>query len=220
MPSLLDTFLFGVLPYLCLAVFVLGSIYRNVVRKLEWTAKSSEFFERAALGPAILCWHWGIITLFVAHLIGWTGGAMNSATLINVFHWLGMAGGVFALYGLLLALARRIVIPTVRAMSKPEDYILLVWFSVIIILALVQVLVQQKFGLSMVVAPWLTGVFLLNPDPAIMAGLTAISKIHITLAMLLAAYWPFTKLVHVFSYPFTYFWRPYQNIRAYQRMIR
>jgi len=220
MPSPLDTFLFAVLPYLCFVVFLLASVYRNVVQRLDWTARSSEFFERTTLGPATLCWHWGIITLFTAHLLGWVGGLTNSTTLIAVFHWMGLAGGVFALYGILLALARRIIIPSVRAMSRTEDYLLPAWFAVIMILALYQVLVQRKFGLSMVVAPWLTSVFTLHPDPVLMAGLTTISKIHITLAMLLAAYWPFTKLVHVFSYPFDYLWRPYQSVRAYQRVIR
>jgi len=210
MPSL-DEILFGVLPYLCLAVFIGGSIYRNVFQRL---------FERSTLGPAMLSWHWGVIILFTAHVLGWIGGTINSTQLVTVFRWMGMVGGVFALYGAILALARRIFIPTVRSASAAEDYVLLAWFITTMFLALYQVLVQQKFGLSMVVGPWLTGVFLLRPDPALMTGLTTISKIHVTLGMLLLAYWPFTKLVHVFSYPFTYVRRPYQILRTYQRMVR
>jgi nitrate reductase gamma subunit len=39
-------------------------------------------------------------------------------------------------------------------------------------------------------------------------------QIHAMLAMLLFALWPFTRLVHVFSAPIGYLWRPYIVYRS------
>jgi nitrate reductase gamma subunit len=42
-----------------------------------------------------------------------------------------------------------------------------------------------------------------------------VNKLHIIVAMLFFAYFPFTKLVHVFSYPFGYFTRSFISMRTY-----
>ena len=47
------------------------------------------------------------------------------------------------------------------------------------------------------------------------AGAPLINKLHIIFALLFFAYLPFTKLVHVFSYPFKYMIRPFISMRRY-----
>ncbi|MBI2303867.1 MAG: respiratory nitrate reductase subunit gamma [Chloroflexi bacterium] len=220
MPNLWDEILFGILPYVAAALFFGGAIYRGVVRPLEWSTRASGFFERPSMGIASLALHWGIIVLFVAHLFGWVGGLMGSMTMSQIFYWMGVVAGASVLYGVLAALIRRIMVPEMRAMSMAEDYILLTFLLVIVILALYQVLVGQLFGLALTVAPWLSSVFQLSPDVKLMSGLTLIIKAHITLSLLFIAYWPYTKMVHVLALPWRYFYRPYLTVRLYRRMVR
>ena len=71
------------------------------------------------------------------------------------------------------------------------------------------------FGISYSVGPWIGGVFKLQPDVSMIAGAPLVNKLHIILALLFFAYLPFTKLVHVFSYPFKYITRPFISMRRY-----
>lgn len=220
MPSLLDEILFAVLPYIALALFVSGLIYRGMVKPLEWTSRASGFFERTSMGIASLALHWGIIFLFIAHLIGLIGGLTLSQTLSRVFYWMGVIAGTAVFYGSLVVLVRRITVREMRVTSLAEDYVIPSFVLLIAGLALYQVLVGQLFGLSLSVAPWLVSIFKFSPDAGLMADLSLVTKAHITLALLLIAYWPYTKLVHVIALPWRYFYRPYQSIRLYRRMVR
>ena len=43
---MLNQFLWVILPYICMATFIIGHIARYRFDKLSWTAKSSEFIEK------------------------------------------------------------------------------------------------------------------------------------------------------------------------------
>ena len=109
-----DNFFFIGLPYITIIVFFGGIIYRGFSRALSghrgkwdwtvrgdylWTTRSTGFFGRASIGPASLCLHWGVLILFVAHLVGFVGGAYNFAAWVEFFRWAGLAGGILFLYG-------------------------------------------------------------------------------------------------------------------------
>ena len=47
------------------------------------------------------------------------------------------------------------------------------------------------------------------------AGAPLINKLHIIVALCFFAYLPFTKLVHVVSFPFGYIARPFISMRKY-----
>jgi respiratory nitrate reductase gamma subunit len=110
---------------------------------------------------------------------------------------------------------RRITIPQVKAMSTPDDYIVLLFLIVIGGLGLYQSAVELVFGVSYSVGPWISGVFKLQPDVSKIVGAPLVNKLHIIFALLFFAYLPFTKLVHVFSYPFGYITRPFISMRKY-----
>ena len=59
------------------------------------------------------------------------------------------------------------------------------------------------------VSPWFRSIFLLNPQPELMAESLPSFQIHAVAGMLLFIIWPFTRLVHAFSAPFGYLFRPY-----------
>lgn len=232
---MVDNFFFVALPYIALLLFVGGSAYRAFTGvktafrgKMDWTARgdllwttrSTGFFGRASIGPATLTLHWGLLILFVTHVLGFIGGAGNWPGLVDFFRWVGMAGGLLVLYGASWALVRRLVAPQLRAMSTLEDYIVLLFLIVILGLGLYHSVVQLAFGVSYAVGPWLVGFFTLQPDARLMAGASFAVKLHMVVAMVFFAYLPFTKLVHLFSYPFAYITRPYISMRRYVGLKR
>lgn len=225
-----DNFFFIGLPYITIVLFFGGTAFRafsGIVSSYRgswdwtargdylWTTRSTGFFGRASIGPASLCMHWGLIILFFAHLIGFIGGAYGLAAWVDFFRWTGLGAGVLFLYGVLWAFARRLVIPQVKAMSTLDDYIVLLFLIVIGGLGLYQSAVELVFGVSYSAGPWIASVFTLQPDASIIAGAPLINKLHIVFALLFFAYFPFTKLVHVFSYPFGYITRPYVSMRRF-----
>ena len=64
------------------------------------------------------------------------------------------------------------------------------------------------------ISPWFRSLFLLQPDPDIMAGVPMSFQVHILVAFTLFAFWPFTRLVHAFSAPVGYLTRPYVVYRS------
>ncbi len=225
-----DNFFFIGLPYIAIVMFFGGIIYRGFSGMMSghrgkwdwsargdylWTTRSTGFFGRASIGPAALCLHWGIVILFFAHVIGLIGGAYNLASWVDFFRWAGLLGGVLFFYGIVWALVRRFVIPQVKAMSRAEDYIVLVFLILISGFGLYQSGVELVFGVSYSAGPWLGGILKLQPDVTMIAGAPLINKLHIIIALVFFAYFPFTKLVHVFSYPFGYITRPFISMRSY-----
>jgi nitrate reductase gamma subunit len=228
-----DAFFFIGLAYISLCLFFGGIIYRTFSGVMSryrgkwdwsargdylWTTRSTGFFGRASIGPASLCLHWGIIILFLAHVAGLIGGAYNLSNWVDLFRWGGLFGGILFFYGIVWALLRRIFIAQVRAMSTPDDYIILLLLVLISGFGLYQSGVELMFGVSYAAGPWLGGILKLRPDVSTIAGIPLINKLHIIFAMLFFAYLPFTKLVHIFSYPFTYISRPFITMRGIEAL--
>lgn len=232
---MLDNFLFGGLPYITLVLFVGGSFYRaftglksrfrgkpdwSARGDFLWTTRSTGFFGRASIGPAALCLHWGLVILVISHILGFFGGGLNSSSLVDFFRWAGMFGGILLLYGVSWAFIRRLTLPQLRAMSTNEDYLVLLFLIVISGLGLYVSAVQLIFGLSYGVGPWFYGLLTLRPDPTLLSGFPLLAKLHLIVNFIFLAYFPFTKLVHMFSYPFEYITRPYISMRGYRALKR
>ncbi len=58
-------------------------------------------------------------------------------------------------------------------------------------------------------SPWFRSIFILQPDVDSMREASAAFKVHTLIGMLLFAVWPFTRLVHAFTAPLGYLFRPY-----------
>lgn len=225
-----DNFFFIGLPYITIVLLIGGTIYRGLSGMMSghrgkwdlsargdylWTTRSTGFFGRASIGPASLCLHWGVIVLFVAHVAGLVGGAYKLASWVDFFRWAGLGGGILFFYGIVWAFVRRLAIPQVKAMSTRDDYIILLFLILIAGVGLYQSAVEMVFGISYSVGPWIGSVFKLQPDISMISGAPLINKLHIIFALVFLAYLPFTKLVHIFSYPFGYITRPFISMRRY-----
>ena len=64
------------------------------------------------------------------------------------------------------------------------------------------------------VSPWFRSLFVLQPDVASMASASLAFHIHTLIGMALFALWPFTRLVHAFTAPIGYLFRPYVVYRS------
>lgn len=230
-----NNFFFVALPYIALLLFIGGSIYRaftgiktafrgrldwSARGDLLWTTRSTGFFGRASIGPAVLSLHWGLVIVIVAHVLGFIGGSSGWPVLVDFFRWGGMFGGMLLLYGASWAFVRRLVSRQLRAMSTREDYIVLLFLMVIVGLGMYHSTVQLAWGVSYAVGPWFESLFTLQPNAELIAGAPFIAKLHMIVALIFLAYLPFTKLVHVFSFPFAYINRPYISMRRYVGLKR
>lgn len=222
------SFFFAILPYIAMVLFFGVPLYRAFRGKLQWSARgelawttrASGFFGSPVLGVAALALHWGIIVLFIAHIIGLIGGYLQNTAMVDIFHWVGIFAGISFFYGCLVALIRRLISPEMRAMSMLEDYIILLFLLTISGIALYQVVILRVFGMSWVVGRWLTSIYTLSPDVELIKGASFITRLHIIIASIFFCYFPFTKLVHMWSYPFNYIVRPYISIRSYLRTMK
>ncbi len=66
----MNTFLFGVFPYLAMAVFVVGTIWRYKYDKFGWTTRSSQLYESRMLRIGSPLFHYGILLAVLGHAMG------------------------------------------------------------------------------------------------------------------------------------------------------
>lgn len=232
---MLENFFFVGLPYIAFFLFIVGTAYRAFTgfkgrfrRRLDWTARgdyfwatrSTGFFGRASIGPAALSLHWGLFIVILAHVVGFIGGASGKAGLVEFFRWTGLFGCLLLVYGALWALIRRLAVPQVRAMSTAEDYLVLLFLLTSAGLGLYHSAIRLAFGVSYAVGPWFYSLLTFQPDAGLVASVPLVMKLHMIVNFLFFAYFPFTKLVHAFSYPFGYLARPYISMRGYMGLKR
>ncbi|MFB6262754.1 MAG: respiratory nitrate reductase subunit gamma [Bradymonadaceae bacterium] len=210
----MNEFLWGVYPYLCAASFFVVPFIRMVYRPFGWSTRASGMFGRSVLGGASLALHWGLVLVFAGHVAGLVGGLLGLGGWIAFFYWTGLVGGLLALAGSATALVRRFVNPEVRAMSQPDDYIVHVFLLLILGIALYQVIAHQIFGIAYTASAWFASLWALSPQPELMASASLLTKLHVFLALTFFAYFPFTKLVHAWTYPINYAVRPLQSMRT------
>jgi len=207
--------LWGVLPYVAVTLFFVVPFLRMVYRPFGLTTRASGMFlGRDTLGLASHLLHWGIFLVFFGHLAGLIGGIRGWGFWVGAFFWMATLGGIAAITGSAIALTRRILVPEMRAMSQPDDYIVHLFLIAILGIAIYQAVFERIWGVSYTAAPWFASLWRLDPQPELMASASTLSKLHILLAFLFAAYFPFTKLIHAWTLPVNYFTRPYQVLRT------
>ena len=224
-------FLFGVLPYLALAVLVVGSIARYERDPFTWKSSSSQLLRRKQLVWGSILFHVGVLIVFFGHLVG-------MLTPVEIFHLLGMSygfkqvlaivvggvAGAMAITGGAMLLHRRLFDPRVRANSSFADTGILVLLCAQLVLGLGTILVsiQHLDGGEMVkFMMWAQGIFTLQAGAwELVADVHWIFKLHILLGLVIFILFPFTRLVHMLSVPVRYVLRPgYQIVRTRKHKV-
>lgn len=226
MANYINHALFGWYPYLCLTVFVLGSIIRFDREQYTWKTGSSQLLRRKQLRWGSNLFHVGILVIFFGHL----GGLL---TPIQVFDAIGVGhgfkqgvaivvggvAGLMCLVGITLLTHRRLADPRIRATSSFGDTaILLILFAQLLLgLLTIPVSLGHMDGHEMVkFMTWAQGVLTLQADAwQQVKDANIIFKMHLTLGMTVFLLFPFTRLVHVWSAPIWYLGRRgYQVVRT------
>ena len=68
--SLSHHFIFGIYPYICGALFLLGSLMRFDREQYSWRSESSQMLSTGSLRVGSNLFHLGIIGLFFGHFVG------------------------------------------------------------------------------------------------------------------------------------------------------
>ena len=72
----------------------------------------------------------------------------------------------------------------------------------------------EEHNYRLTVSPWFRSLFVLQPDVAAMSRAGLAFQLHALIGMALFALWPFTRLVHAFTAPVHYLFRPYIVYRS------
>ncbi|MDF0605152.1 respiratory nitrate reductase subunit gamma [Neisseriaceae bacterium TC5R-5] len=206
----LHQFVFGIYPYIALAIFLLGSLVRFEREQYSWKSESSQLLHSGRLRTGNVLFHIGIIGLFFGHAVGlltplavWDALGI-SHSLKQGFAMLagGMMGGL-CLIGIVLLLYRRLSNERLAANSSWRDKIVLLWILATLLLGLSSIVVsaQHRDGHEMILLMnWAQHIVTFRGGAASFVADTAtVFKLHLFMGMTLFVIFPFTRLVHVWS---------------------
>jgi nitrate reductase gamma subunit len=217
--------LWVVLPYISLAVFVVGHYWRYRYDKFGWTTRSSQLYERRLLRWGSPLFHFGILFVLAGHIVGlgipssWTEAVGMSEHAYHVLAVItGAVAGFCTLAGLAILIYRRRTVGPVFSATTRNDKFMYVVLTATILFGLSNTVLGNVIGQSSdyreTVSPWFRSIFYFHPEAELMTHAGIGYQLHALSALLLFAIWPFTRLVHVFSAPLGYFTRPYIVYRS------
>lgn len=221
----LHNFLFNVYPYICLTVFLMGSLARFDRDQYTWKTDSSQLLRKAQLRWGSNLFHVGILFLFFGHTVG----LLTPHFVYEPFITAGQkqmiavtAGGIagfVCFIGLSMLLHRRIFDPRIRLTSHRTDLFILVvlWVQLVLGLVTLPFSIGHSDGQVMLqLSAWAQGIFTFNPNAALIADLDWVYLVHLVLGMTIFLLFPFSRLVHVWSGfgTLAYVLRPYQVVRS------
>ncbi len=215
-----------VIPYVTLAILVVGTWWRYRYDKFGWTTRSSQIYENRLLRIASPLFHFGIIVVIFGHIIGlvipqsWTDAVGIDE---HMYHWgaaiPGVIAGVATLVGVGLLIYRRRATGPVFTATTVNDKLMYVVLVAAIVAGLGTTMIgafegNEAHNYRETVSVWFRSIWILQPQGHAMVEAPFSFQLHVGIALLLFALWPFTRLVHAFSAPFAYLFRPYVVYRS------
>ncbi|WP_394429076.1 respiratory nitrate reductase subunit gamma [Streptomyces sp. SGAir0957] len=220
----MTTLIWGALPYIAFVLLAAGTIWRFRYDKFGWTTRSSQIYESKLLNIASPVFHYGILFVLAGHVIGlfipmsWTNAVHVSE---HSYHLLSLIGGtlagVLAVVGIFLLIYRRRTKAPVFLATTRNDKLMYVVLLASLVLGMVAKLSHSSgdgYNYRETIGPWARSLFTLSPDISRMEGVPVLYQIHAVVGMSLIALVPFTRLVHMFSAPLQYLFRPYVVYRS------
>ncbi|KUN03434.1 nitrate reductase [Streptomyces yokosukanensis] len=215
----MTTLLWGALPYIAFALLVAGLVWRYRYDKYGWTTRSSQVYESRLLNIASPVFHYGILFVLAGHLIGlfvpmsWTEAIGVDEHTYHLFSlYGGTTAGALAVAGIgLLVFRRRTRAPVFRATTANDKamYVLLLGAIVLGMTAKLSHASGNGYNYRETIAPWARSLFTLRPKTHLMADVPVLFQVHAVIGMVLIAFVPYSRLVHMFSAPLQYLFRPY-----------
>lgn len=221
----LNTFFFGIYPYIALAVMFIGTWMRYDREQFTWKTSSSQLLEKKQLRRGSIAFHIGILAIFAGHFVGlltpgevWHVLGISAGTKQLIAIVAGGLAGIVCFYGMTVLILRRLNNPRIRANSSAMDIVILLLLYAQLILGLLSIFVSlgHMDGATMLLLmAWAQNTLTFDATTAIaaMTDVHWIFKLHITLGLTIFLVFPFTRLVHMFSVPVQYIRRQHQIVR-------
>ena len=227
MEYFINQFIFGVFPYIAGTVFILGSLLRFERGQYTWRAMSSQLLTGQSrwFRPASIAFHVGILFLFFGHLVGLLTPTWFYQDVLGIdpgFKQLfaiisGGLAGLLCLFGLTYLLWRRLFVPRVRNNSAGMDtfIICLIWLQLVTGMSTTFVSMDHLDGSVMQqLAYWAQSIVTFQSGAhEYILDVHWIYKNHIFLGLIMFTAFPFSRLVHIWSWPWAYTRRRYQVVR-------
>jgi nitrate reductase gamma subunit len=216
---MLDIVLFVAFPYVAVVLAVLVGITRYLGDRFSYSSQSSQFLENRALFWGSVPWHYGIVTILLAHLAAalfprFWGAVIGAPVRLYVLEVTGLALAVITIVGLALLIGRRLRNSRVFVVTSAMDWVLLAVLLAQVVLGFWVALVY-RWGSDWYLhtaVPWMLSLLTLQPQIHYVTALPWIVKLHMLGGFVVVALFPFTRLVHLVTVPLTYLWRPYQVV--------
>ena len=217
----LNTALWGVFPYLVGCLLVAGTIWRWRYDQFGWTTRSSQLYESRLLRLGSPLFHFGILVVVFGHAIGlvvpkrWTDavGLSQEAYHLQALVLGGVAGACTLVGIAILIYRRRRTDPVFLATTRNDRAMYLVLVAAIVAGLTTTLLDAGSAGgghnYRLTVSLWFRSLFVLHPDVPAMSRAGLAFHVHVLIGLTLFACVPFTRLVHAFSAPVGYLFRPY-----------
>jgi nitrate reductase gamma subunit len=215
----MNEFLFVGIPYLAVAVAVIGTIVRYRGDRFSISSHSTQLLENRWLFWGSNAWHWGIILVLAAHIAPliapeWWQRLLGSTTRLYILEITGYGLAFLAAFGLGVLILRRLLVPRLSQLTSKAD-ILLLGVLAFQVATGIWVAVGYRFGGAWypdTVVPWLRSLITLHPDIDTIAVMPWPVKLHAVTGFAILVLFPYTRLIHIVAYPLGYLWRPYQLV--------
>ncbi|KFZ29354.1 MULTISPECIES: respiratory nitrate reductase subunit gamma [Pseudidiomarina] len=221
----LNTFFFGIYPYIALAVMFIGTWIRYDREQFTWKTSSSQLLEKKQLRRGSIAFHIGILAIFAGHFVGlltpnavWHVLGISAGTKQLIAIVAGGLAGILCFYGMTILILRRLNNPRIRANSSTMDIVILLLLYAQLILGLLSIFVSLDHldgSTMLLLMAWAQNTLTFDTATAVaaMTDVHWIFKLHITLGLTIFLVFPFTRLVHMFSVPVQYLRRQHQVVR-------
>src|SRR4030095_14792901 len=125
-----DTILFVAFPYVAIVLAVWGGVHRYRHDLFSYSTLSSQLLENRSLFWGSVPWHYGIVVVLLAHLLGFLMPAMwqsitAAPAALYTIEIVGFAFGFAGLFVLCVLFVRRLAYPRIASVTSPVDWLLL-----------------------------------------------------------------------------------------------
>ncbi|WP_405485364.1 respiratory nitrate reductase subunit gamma [Nocardia sp. NBC_00511] len=221
----MTTAVWTTLPYIAFTSFLLGHLWRYRTDQFGWTTRSSQVYESRLLRLGSPLFHFGMLGVIGGHVLGvlipqsWTDAVGVSEHLYHVVAVsAGSIAGFAVIAGIGILLYRRFTVSAVRQATTTNDKLMYLLLAAALITGLLNTLGSNllwgTYNYRETVSPWFRSLFTLHPHPDLMIGTPWTFQVHGLIVLTLIGFWPYTRLVHMFSAPVGYLVRPYVVYRS------
>ncbi len=215
----MNQLLFVVFPYVAISLAVVVSVIRWRRHPFSVSALSSQLLESRKLFWGSVSFHWGISLVLLGHLAAllvprgfelWNGAPAR----LYLLEATGLALGLWALFGVVVLIYRRLTNRRIQAVTSVMDGVVLALILVQVVTGLWIALGYRwgSFWGTSVFVPYVWSLLTLQPQPELVAPLPFVLQLHAFSFFVFLALFPFSRLVHIVTVPLGYLTRPWQKV--------